>query len=249
LNAVSQTSQTQVTAPESPAAGPSALLRLQDEERRDLARELHDSTAQKLAALIIGLGLLEDQLESGDVLEAKRLLTDCVKSAEDCARDIRNLSGKLYPPLLDELGLEPALENYVHGLAGRGDLRVTLKIDGSLDTLPRDLALALYRVTEECLTNTLRHSGSPTASIHIARTDNNLTLKVRDEGRGIADQTLALLLQRQPGPGLGIPGMRELLEQFGGALELDASPLGTTVHARIPLSPRCHEEDSHPVGR
>jgi signal transduction histidine kinase len=227
----------------------SQLLKLQEEERRHIARELHDSTAQKLAAIIVGLSLLEDDLASGDVPKAKRLVAEFLATAEDCARDVRELSHLLHPPLLDELGLEAALDTYVHGLAQRSGLEVTLDVDSHLGSLPKDLALALYRITQECLSNVLQHSGSKTASVQIARAGDKLLLEVRDRGRGIPETTLAMLRERQAGLGFGILGMQERLEEFDGTLEIDASALGTSVRAFVPRASERHEENSHPPGR
>jgi signal transduction histidine kinase len=227
----------------------SQLLKLQEEERRHIARELHDSTAQKLAAIIVGLSLLEDDLASGDVPKAKRLVAEFLATAEDCARDVRELSHLLHPPLLDELGLEAALDTYVHGLAQRSGLQVTLDVDSHLGSLPKDLALALYRITQECLSNVLQHSGSKTASVQIARAGDKLILEVRDRGRGIPETTLAMLRERQAGLGFGILGMQERLEEFEGTLEIDASALGTSVRAFVPRAQERHEENSHPPGR
>ena len=227
----------------------SQLLKVQEEERRHIARELHDSTAQKLAAIIVGLSLLEDELASGDVPKAKRLVAEFLATAEDCARDIRELSHLLHPPLLDELGLEAALDTYVHGLVQRSSLQVTLDVDPHLGSLSKDLALALYRITQECLSNVVQHSGSKTAFVQIARAGDRLILEVRDQGRGIPVTTLAMLRERQAGDGVGfgILGMQERLEEFDGTLEIDASPLGTSVRAFVPQAQEPHEENPHPA--
>jgi signal transduction histidine kinase len=223
------------------------FLGLQDDERRRFARELHDSTAQKLAAIIIGLGLIEDELSSEQARKARRLVADCLAAAEACAADIRSLSARLHPPLLDELGLEAAMEAYVHGLFQRENLHVMLEMDPNLGTLPKDLALALFRVVQECLANVVRHSGSNAASVDFVREGNHLVLTVADQGRGIPGQILTLIWERQVSPGLGILRMRERLELVGGTLEIDASPRGTTVRAIVPLLHPNHEDHPHPA--
>ncbi len=224
------------------------FLRLQDEERRAFARELHDSTAQKVAAIIIGLGLVEEELASGKVSRGSSLVAECLTAAEACATDIRSLCARLHPPLLDELGLGVALEAYVNGLLQREGLHVTLEMGSDVDRLPKDLSLALFRVVQECLSNVLRHSGSQTASVTFAVDQDRLVLQVTDPGAGISDDMLTLLRERQPGPGMGILGMRERLALFGGALEIDASPNGTSVRAIVPLPPPHHEHNPHPAG-
>lgn len=212
------------------------LLQLQDDERRRIARELHDSTAQRLAAMIISLSTLEDALVAYPA-PLQKLAADCRTAAEDCAQETRTLAHLLHPPLLDELGLEVALDTYVTGLARRSRLRITLEVDPGLEKLSREASLALFRVVQESLSNVLRHSGSPSAAVQLARLGNRLVLEVTDQGRGIAPEVLAQLRRGPSGLGIGIMGMRERLEQLGGTLEIDSSNRGATVRAILPLEP------------
>ncbi len=203
------------------------LLRTQDEERRRLARELHDSTAQTVAGLAMSLSLLTQ--EGGGMPEERRvaLLADCLELAEGAVRELRTQSYLLHPPLLDERGLNAALRWFVDGFAERSRIVVELAIDPRFPRLHEQLEMTIFRVIQESLSNVRRHAKSATASIRMALEDGWVTLEIRDRGCG---------LPREEGEwlGVGIAGMRERLLQLGGSLTITANEPGTAVIARLP---------------
>jgi PAS domain S-box-containing protein len=209
------------------------LLEAQDEERRRIARDLHDSTAQSLAAIAINLGLLG---RSGGLDgDAQKRVAESVSLAKQCSDEIRNVSYLLHPPLLDELGLASAVRWYVEGLAQRSGIRVDLEISSELGRLPKETETALFRIVQEGLMNIHRHSGSATAKVRIVRDAAGAKLEVVDAGTGIRATGVETLDGRRVRPGVGISGMRERLRLLGGKLEIDSSPQGTTVKASLPL--------------
>ena len=212
------------------------LLRSQDEERRRIARELHDTTAQGLATLLMNLSLVNDSApDMSD--KTRQLLGDAVSLAEQCTRELRTLSYLLHPPMLDELGLAGAMRDYADGFARRSGLRVDLELPPELEGLPRETELALFRVMQEALVNVRRHSGSRTASIRLARKATELRLEVRDQGKGM-EAARKLTAGDLPGGGLGvgIPGMSERMRQLGGRLEIESNEHGTCVIAIAPVT-------------
>jgi PAS domain S-box-containing protein len=215
------------------------LLQAQDAERRRIARDLHDSTAQKLAALIMALGRLDAALTGAADSGTRRLAASCLATAEDCVQEIRSLSHLLHPPLLDELGLETALGTFVEGFSRRSGISVALDVPPDLGRLPADVELALFRVVQEGLGNILKHADSPRASVRLARDPNAVRLEVRDRGRGIPPRILQGIRERRPrlGIGIGIAGMQERIGPLGGTLEIESSGRGTTLRAVIPLAP------------
>ncbi|SPE51226.1 hypothetical protein SBV1_130095 [Verrucomicrobia bacterium] len=227
------------------------LLQLQDEERRRLARELHDSTAQKLAVLLLRLRRLAAQasaLEAG----ARESLAECHTLAEQCANEVRTFAYLLHPPLLEELGLAGAVRDYADGFTQRSGVRVDLEVSSNLERLPREKELALFRVLQESLANVHRHSGSKTVSIRLTQSDSAIRLEVKDTGRGLELKNGPASGEKQPSKlGVGIAGMRERLRQLGGRLELESGPLGTTVRASLPLDPPGgeHADDKNPDSR
>jgi PAS domain S-box-containing protein len=218
------------------------LLNVQDEERRRIARELHDSVAQNLSATVLSLGLLEDVIGSQQS-SARTLVLDCRSSIEECAQEIRNVAHLLHPPLLDELGLEVALDTYVTSLARRTGLSVRLELDSRVEGISQPAALALFRVVQEALSNVLRHSQSKTASVQFMRARERVVLEVSDQGCGIPPEIIEQLRSGCALLGVGIMGMRERLEQFGGTLELDSSNRGTIVRAILPAPQRPNPGD------
>ncbi len=213
----------------------SRLLRLQDEERRRIARELHDSTAQKLAALNIHLSLVKTAMvEIGPAYVA--MVAESVDLARDCMREIRTLSYLMHPPLLEELGLADSIREYADGFAERSGIRVDLELPADLSGLSPEAELALFRVLQESLSNIHRHSGSKTASIRLQLDKKRAQLEVSDSGRGISGAAQNGGERCGSGKmGVGIAGMRERLRQLGGYLELDSQPRRTTVRAIIPV--------------
>lgn len=209
------------------------LLRLQDEERRHIARELHDSTAQTLAGLAMNLTLVNDAATFGD--KERKLVSDGLLLAEQCTREVRTLSYLLHPPLLDEVGLASALRWYTKGFADRSGVRVAFETGPELGRLPPETETTLFRVVQECLSNIHRHSGSATARIHIERHPTEITLEVGDEGKGMSPEVLNGIRGAATPVGVGVAGMLERLRQLGGRLEIDSSRRGTTVRAVLPV--------------
>ena len=218
------------------------LLRAQDEERRHIARELHDSAGQTLA--VLGISLDRTVEEAGRTApDVAKGLAEVQSLVQQLHREIRTASYLLHPPLLDESGLASALSWYVQGLAERTGIEITLNIDQNLARLPRDIELAIFRLIQECLTNIHRHSGSRTATIQIYFDEKNIRVDVSDQGKGIASERLAEV--RAGGSGVGIRGMQERLRQFGGEMRLEATGSGTLVTARLPIPNPVTATDEH----
>jgi PAS domain S-box-containing protein len=216
------------------------LLRSQDEERRHIARELHDSAGQTLTVLGISLA----QLAQKTGRNAPDLATEAEQiqeTVQQLHREIRTTSYLLHPPLLDENGLYSAISWYVQGLLERSGLEVQLDISKEFGRLPRDMELVIFRLVQECLTNIHRHSESKTASIRIARESNQITLDIRDQGKGMPPARLAEIQSGRSGVGIG--GMRERLRQFEGTMNIESDSSGTRVFATIPLPKAASPED------
>lgn len=211
------------------------LMNLQDEERRRIARELHDNAGQALAALAINLDTVAQDLQQ--VVKTAGRVADSASIVQQMSADIRTMSYLLHPPLLDDMGLASALNWYVDGFAERSKIAVELNCDEDLGRLPREIETAVFRVVQECLTNIHRHSGSSKASIQITQRGGQLRIDVRDEGKGIAAETQE---QMEAGgtPGVGVRGMRERVRQLGGQLEIhsDGIGTGTRITARLPVT-------------
>jgi len=204
------------------------LLKSQDDERRRLARELHDSTGQMLAAMKINLDMISAKTVDADA-ELKTLVAESISLVDEMNRQLRTMSYLLHPPLLDETGLQSALRWYAEGFSQRSGIEVNLEIAPSLGRLPHDLEIALFRVVQESLTNIHRHSGSRTANISLTRNEDQVTVEIGDTGSGMPDFTS----DRKFIPGVGIMGMQERMRQFGGSFEFVPSENGTTIRATV----------------
>lgn len=209
------------------------LLQIQDEERRHIARELHDSAGQTLAVLGMNLGQLTEQ--------AKTKAPDIARQAEtseglvqQLQQEIRTASYLLHPPLLDETGLTSALGWYTQGLRERTGLNIALDVPEDFGRIQRDIELVVFRLVQECLTNIHRHSGSKTAAIRLTRESDTVVLEVRDKGKGISSERLAEI--QSGGSGVGIRGMRERVAQFSGTMRIDSNGSGTGVYVAIPIA-------------
>ncbi|MBA3913885.1 MAG: PAS domain-containing sensor histidine kinase [Acidobacteriales bacterium] len=209
------------------------LLRTQDEERRHMARELHDHAGQTLVAMAMNLAELQRVcgIRSPEVTD---LVADTKKLSDDLSKEIRTLSYLLHPPLLDEVGLASALRWFVSGFSERSAIQVVLCLPDRMERLPGELELVLFRVVQECLTNVHRHSGSPTASISLARTETEVTLEVRDQGKGIPRDRLGNMKAAQAG--VGVRGMAERVRQFEGKFQIDSDANGTIVTVKLPIT-------------
>jgi signal transduction histidine kinase len=208
------------------------LLQSQDDERRRIARELHDSIGQTLAALSMNLSGVRADIDR--LTKTRDTLTDSESLVLEMSKEVRTISHLLHPPLLDEAGLSSALRWYVDGFAQRSKLTVDLDCPDDFGRLPREVETA-FRVVQECLTNIHRHSGSPEAKIRLRHFDNEVVVEVEDKGKGIPADKLDQMASVGI-PGVGITGMRERVRQLGGNLEISSSSTGTTIVARLPVS-------------
>src|ERR1700723_1848592 len=221
------------------------LLRAQDEERRHIARELHDSAGQTLTVLEMNLARF--------LQEAQQKAPHLVKDAEETqqlvrqlTREIRTTSYLLHPPLLDESGLASALGWYIDGLRERSGIDITLAIPEEFGRLPHEVELVVFRLVQECLTNIHRHSGSKSASIEIAREGESVFIEVEDEGRGMSQERLAEI--QSHGSGVGIRGMRERVRQFQGSMQIESSGSGTRISVTIPIRGDVQSEERSAIG-
>jgi PAS domain S-box-containing protein len=207
------------------------LLESQDTERRHIARELHDSAGQTLAALSMTLGQFSQDANNTPAELAKGI-EDTKRLVQHLSTEIRTTSYLLHPPLLDEAGLSSALNWYVQGLKERSGLDVSLTVSEKFERLPSDMELVIFRVVQESLTNVLRHSGSKTASVRVSRDADRIVVEVQDKGRGISADRLAEI--QAQGSGVGIGGMRERLRHLKGELLVESNATGTLVTAVLP---------------
>jgi two-component system NarL family sensor kinase len=213
------------------------LLKLQDDERRRIARDLHDTTGQHFSALSIRLSNI---LASPAVLDPRLRegLRESIALADACLRDIRAVTFLLHPPLLDELGLESALRAYAEGYAERTGIRVDLDLPSAMQRLPQEVETTLFRIVQEGLSNIHRHSGSETAFIRLHSSLDSVDLEVVDHGRGLPPGTLEYDVASASRIGVGIAGMRERARQLGGRLAIASGETGTTLHIVLPIAAR-----------
>jgi len=201
-----------------------SLIRTQDDERRRIARELHDSAGQYLGGVSIALEVAKREQESANLK-----LQEATELAKGCAAEIRTISHLLHPPLLEELGLSSAAQWYVEGFALRSGIRVELQMPDRLDRLGNGVELVLFRILQESLPNIHRHSGSKTAAVRIGTDPQQAWLEVQDYGKGVGPDGVLR-------PGMGITGMRERVKDLAGSLQIDSDGNGTLVRAVLPLS-------------
>jgi PAS domain S-box-containing protein len=199
------------------------LLKMQDDERRRIARDLHDSAGQLLTAITMSLAVAAKDSSSMSPAAASAL-AEAADLVQQTIREVRIVSHLLHPPLLDEAGLPSAVREYLSGFSKRSEIEVELVVSPDFDRLPMQLETTIFRIIQECLVNIHRHSGSKTAKISLSRIDDELTVEVEDHGKGMPAQ--------QKG-GVGLRGMKERLAQFRGALEIRSLDTGTTVVARL----------------
>ena len=205
------------------------MMRVQEEERRNLARELHDGATQNLVTLALHMGRMSRDPHS----ISSAVLEEWMRLAEQGANELRTVSYLLHPPLLEELGLSMTLQGYIEGFAKRTGIQVTLKRQGDLDNLGFDIELAVFRILQEALSNVHRHSGSVTATVQISYDGQILRLQIADQGRGIP-----------PGrgrSGVGLGSMRERARLLKGRLAIETGNTGTTVTVELPVA---HPESS-----
>ncbi len=204
------------------------LIAVQDQERRRIARELHDCTGQTIAILKMNLERLTQLANLGP--EPTALLSESVALVEAMSKQVRTISYLLHPPLLDEIGLVAALQGLVEGFSQRSGIEASLQIDDDFCKLPSEMEISIYRIVQECLTNIHRHSGSPTVRIRVERLAAEIEIEVQDDGRGIPSAIIA------NGRGVGLFGIQERAKHLGGTVEIESNGKGARVFARLPLS-------------
>ncbi len=211
------------------------LLRAQDEERRRIARDLHDSSGQIVVAVQMHLAPLEAKAQQSNP-EFVPGIHQSLELMNELSKELRTVSYLLHPPLLDEAGLSAALQCYVEGFAQRSKIEVQLEVAPDLNRLSRDLETTIFRIVQESLTNIHRHSGGNRAGIKLFRFGDEVCLQVKDNGRGIAANTANIGPAAQIRVGVGIQGMRERVQQLGGNFEIKSDASGATVSATFPAA-------------
>jgi PAS domain S-box-containing protein len=224
------------------------LLQLQDEERRRLGRELHDSLAQSVLAVNLNLAQATRSLTSLDD-RSRHALAEARRVLAEMSREIRTLSYLLHPPLLDELGLVSAVKEYAEGFGERSGITLEFDVQAGFGRLPQEAETALFRIVQESLANIQKHSGTQTAKIHLRCDSASVNLEVIDRGRGMDQKAIERGNGSGTRLGVGILGMRERITQLGGKLEIESSSSGTTVRVSIPLRTEVSDDGSHPRSR
>jgi PAS domain S-box-containing protein len=222
----------------------SKLIHVQDEERRRIARELHDSIGQYLAALGMGLA----QLENGDASKSAETLIECRQLLDRCMSETRTLSYLLHPPLLDEAGFSSAATNYVEEFSRRSKIETEISFDLP-DRLPADTEILLFRVLQESLTNIHRHSGSGRAKIRAGIDGEAVYLEIKDFGHGISQEILESFKTSGNGVGVGLAGIRERLREVDGKLDLSSTTGGTILRVSLLVANRVESRRISAVGR
>ena len=209
------------------------LLKVQDEDRRRIARELHDGLGQLLAAISMNVAVVakeRDKLSS----DASRRIEENGALIQQASADIRTVSYLLHPPLLDEMGLSSALKWYIDGFAERSKMSVVLEMPPDLRRLPQDFELVLFRIAQECLTNIHRHAKGSSAFVTLSNTGGKLAMEIRDDGQGI-DKELQRQIASGKTVGVGLRGMRERVCAIGGTFSIKSNENGTSVLVTLPL--------------
>ena len=216
----------------------SRLQQMQDQERRRLARELHDSAGQLLTAISMNIALVKAEAPALSSHAAKRI-DEINVLTDQLSAEIRTISHLLHPPLLDEVGLSSALRWYIEGFAERSKIKTTLDLPENLGRFPADIEIAIFRAVQESLTNIHRHSESPSCHVKVVQGENRLSVEISDEGKGIPKDMLSV---KSSGSGVGLRGLRERMGQLAGTFEVQSSEKGTTVLASLPTPPRSQEQ-------
>lgn len=207
------------------------LLKAQEEERRRIARELHDSAGQTLAALCMGVESLAVRARR-EAPSLANVARECSDTAQQLSQEVRTASYLLHPPMLDEIGLMATLGWYVEGLEARSGLKIMLDTPREFKRIGPERELLIFRLVQECLTNIYRHSGSKTGTIRLTVEGHEIKLSVEDQGKGIPAGKLAMVQNR--GSGVGLQGMRERVRQVNGQMDVQSSHTGTKVSFSFP---------------
>jgi signal transduction histidine kinase len=209
------------------------VLTIQDEEHRAIARELHDSLGQDLAAMKMDVQRARKMVSDGQASES---LSELSESLEKCMRETRTISHLLHPPLIDELGFVAAAKWYAEGFSERSGIKVNLQMSNSAHRMPRAVELPLFRILQATLSNVHRHAESPSVDIRFEITALEVKLEVKDCGKGIDPELLKRFQVSGVGVGIGLAGMRERLRELGGRLEVESDAAATLIRAVIPIS-------------
>ena len=210
------------------------LMNLQDEERRRIARDLHDTVGQSLAAIKMSAALVAQV--KGNPAGVQPLIDDLNALADEALQEVRTTSYLLHPPLLDEAGIVSAVRWFLEGFGRRSGIEVKCDLPDKIERASRPCEMVLFRVLQESLTNVHRHSAATSASIRLRRTVDDIQFEVCDNGKGISEQQLRNLSISTNKAGVGITGMRERVRELGGTLEIEALNPGTMVRVKIPAS-------------
>jgi len=218
----------------------SRLLSLQDEERRRIAGELHDVTAQNLFAITINLETLRQQMTDSSP-SGMEILNECQNLCEQSLQEVRTLSYTLHPPALDRHGVMPTLHWYIQKFGERTGMEISLDVSPDLGRLPLEMETDIFRIVQEGLSNIVRHSGSRTASVEIKKRSRQFVLQIKDNGRGLPDRTADSEF------GVGLPSMRERVRRWGGHLHIRSGDDGVLllIHVPIPQISQSHETVIH----
>jgi signal transduction histidine kinase len=211
------------------------LMTLQDEERRRIARELHDTAGQTLAAMKMSIALIRRL--GGARPELEQLIDDLNALTDEALQEVRTTSYLLHPPLLDEAGIASAARWFVEGFARRSGIQVDCDIAEKMERPPRVCELVLFRVLQESLTNVHRHSGASAAHVRLHRDEDGFELEIGDNGKGISEERLRRFNAAVGNAGVGISGMRERVQELGGRLEIRSVKNGTTILVALPVTP------------
>jgi signal transduction histidine kinase len=212
----------------------SQLLRLQDQERKKMSRELHDSLGQYLTGLKINLGILDSA--NGKLDEnLRKVVVECMSLVKTCMNEVRDVSSVLHPPMLEELGLASAIRWHAREFGRRSGLKFHLELPEEIEPLSPEVQLALFRIAQECLTNVYKHAQTDSATLRLAHEPQSIVLQVQDHGVGIASERLKSFEFAQSTKELGLRGMRERIHELGGKFEISSNGKGTTIRSSIPL--------------
>lgn len=210
------------------------LLQVQDDERRKLARELHDGIGTYISGLSLALGKIRNFLDEADPAH-RVVIEECKELIQAAGGEIRAISYLLHPPTLEELGLESALDWLVKGFSSRSGIAISLNTETRLGRFKPEIELTLFRVTQEALNNVYRHSGSTRAAVRLFRKSENIVLEVADRGRGMDPSSLG----SSPRSTVGISGMQERVRDVGGTFNIESAPgKGVVVRATLPIVAR-----------
>jgi PAS domain S-box-containing protein len=226
----------------------SRLIRIQDDERRRISRELHDSLGQYLTSVKINVELIKRECTGIDETH-RALLAESSETLERCVQEVRSVSYVLHPPLLDELGLLAALRWYTAGFAERSSVQVNLNVPREFSRLPEEMELTIFRVVQESLTNIQRHSQSGTAWVTLSEYEERVEIRITDSGVGIPGDVVERITQGKTLQGIGLRGMYERVRELGGRLEIESTGMGTAISAVLPLRHRDADQKKEPEER